>query len=143
MIVSAAIAFVAFNVGQTIASSDVVVAMLGSDVVANATLTILQPNCIAVITRRTQVASSSKRVVQAVNTFARNAVARARNGFVDVTGALARFAKFAFDLGLSKESVGATLTLVSGVAWFAVATKINCKVQQLEIYILNVCYLIL
>lgn len=132
MIVSATIAFVAFNIGQTVARSDVVIAMFCSDVIANTTLTILQPDGIAVITWRTQIASSTERVVQAMNTFTRYAVARARNRLIDVTRALARFAKFAFNFRLAKESVGAALTLVSCVAWFAVATKIKWKVKQWE-----------
>lgn len=97
--------------------------MFGSDVVADATLTIFHPNGIAVEARRAQVASGAECVVQAVNAFAGHRVARAWNRRVDVAGALARLAHFAFDFGSAEESVCATLALVARVTRLAIATK--------------------
>lgn len=75
MVISAAITLVTLNVRQTVAGSDEVVAVIRSDVVATAILTILQPDGVSVESWRAQVTSSSERVVQAVNALARNAVA--------------------------------------------------------------------
>lgn len=85
MIVSATVAFVAFNVWQAIAGSDVIVAVFGSDVITNAALTILQPDGISIIARGAEVASSAKCVVQAVNTFAADAIAGSRYRGVNVS----------------------------------------------------------
>lgn len=85
MIVSATVAFVAFNVGQAVAGSDVIIAMFGSDVIANAALTILQPDGISIIARCAEVASGAECVVQTVNTFTADTIARSGYRGVDVS----------------------------------------------------------
>lgn len=141
MVVLATITLFANHVRVTVARSHKVIAVFRTDSVANTALAILQLNCVTVESGGAQVTGPTVRVVQTHQTFARHGIARSRLFGVDVSRAVARFAHFALDLRLSKESWSTALTLFSGVTRFALAVNLvpifrnvarGCKVVRIN-----------